>query len=202
MQEDKLAIVEQFYSLQGEGANTGKASYFVRVGGCDVGCEFCDSKEAWQKDNFVKTDIKDIVANAKALPSRTVIITGGEPLLYDMTPLTRLFKQEGFETCLETSGTCPMSGLWDWICISAKTKLPPLEENMTLANELKIIICSESDFAFAEYWAQKVDKKKCLLYLQPEWSQRQRMMPRIVEYIKQNPKWRISLQSHKYMSIP
>ncbi len=197
-----LPVMEEFYSLQGEGYNTGRAAYFIRIGGCDVGCHFCDVKEAWDASVLAPTNIDDIVERALTYPAKSVIITGGEPLLYNLNPLCTKFKENSIETILETSGSSKMSGQWDWVCISAKRNFPPLEQNMKYANELKMIICEENDFAFAEEYASKVNINNCLLYLQPEWSVRNKMMHRIVEYIKLNPKWRISLQSHKYMQIP
>lgn len=197
-----LPIMEEFYSLQGEGFNTGRAAYFIRIGGCDVGCYFCDVKEAWDASILAPTNIDDVIQRALKFPAKSVIITGGEPLLYNLNYLCNNLKERGIETILETSGSCKMSGKWDWVCISAKRNIPPLEENIQFANELKMIICEDKDFCFAEEYANKVNANTCLLYLQPEWSVRDIMMPKIVEYIKQNPKWRISLQSHKYMLIP
>ncbi|MBP1629193.1 MAG: 7-carboxy-7-deazaguanine synthase QueE [Bacteroidetes bacterium] len=196
-----LPIMEEFYSLQGEGYNTGKAAYFIRIGGCDVGCHFCDVKEAWDAAMHEPTRIEDVVQRAKSFPAKSVIITGGEPLLYNLDKLCKSLRDENIETILETSGSSPMSGVWDWVCLSAKHNLLPLEANLPLADELKMIICDNSDFEFAERFAQKVNNK-CKLYLQPEWSVRNNMIPLIVEYIKANPKWRISLQSHKYIHIP
>jgi len=197
-----LPIMEEFYSLQGEGFNTGKAAYFVRVGGCDVGCHFCDVKEAWDAALLDPTRVEDVVERALQYPAKSVIVTGGEPLLYNLDLFCEKLHDNNIETILETSGSSKMSGKWDWICLSAKRNLPPLEENIKYAQELKMIICDEDDFAFAETYAEKVNLPNCFLYLQPEWSVREKMMPKIVEYIKSNPKWRISLQSHKYMQIP
>lgn len=196
-----LPIMEEFYSLQGEGYNTGKAAYFIRIGGCDVGCEFCDVKEAWDASLHSPTNIDQVIERAKLYPAKSVIITGGEPLLYNLNPICEKLRSLGIETILETSGSSRMSGYWDWICLSAKRNLPALEENLYMANELKMIICNNDDFEFAENYSEKVNKE-CKLYLQPEWSVSNNMMPLIVEYIKLNPKWRISLQSHKYMKIP
>ncbi|MDD2488765.1 MAG: 7-carboxy-7-deazaguanine synthase QueE [Bacteroidales bacterium] len=197
-----LPIMEEFYSLQGEGYNTGKAAYFIRVGGCDVGCDFCDVKEAWDAALLAPTNIEEVVRRAIKFPAKSAIITGGEPLLYNLDPLCEMLHQNNIETILETSGSSPMSGSWDWICLSAKRNIPPIEANIKYASELKMIISDEKDFAFAETYSQKVDNSKCFLYLQPEWSVRNIIMPKIIEYIKMNPKWRISLQSHKYMQIP
>ena len=197
-----LPIMEEFYSLQGEGYNTGRAAYFVRVGGCDVGCHFCDVKEAWDAALHAPTKVEEVVNRANQYPAKSVIVTGGEPMLYNMDKLCKLLHDNNIETILETSGSSKMSGSWDWVCLSAKRNLPPLEENMKYAQELKMIICDDEDFEFAETYARKVNLPNCFLYLQPEWSVREKMMPKIVEYIKSNPKWRISLQSHKYMQIP
>jgi len=196
-----LPIMEEFYSLQGEGFNTGKAAYFIRIGGCDVGCHFCDVKEAWDASLLSPTPIDEVVERANSYPAKSVIITGGEPLLYNLDLLCQKLKEKGIETILETSGSSKISGVWDWICLSAKRNLPPLEENMKFASELKMIICDEDDFLFAEQYAKKVEKT-CKLYLQCEWSVSNTMTPLIVDYIKANPKWRISLQSHKYIRIP
>jgi organic radical activating enzyme len=197
-----LPVMEEFYSLQGEGFNTGRAAYFIRIGGCDVGCYFCDVKEAWDASVLAPSSIDDVVKRAMQYPAKSVIVTGGEPLLYNLDTLCKKLKDNSIETILETSGSSKMSGYWDWVCISAKRNIPPLEENLKYANELKMIICEDKDFCFAEEYAEKVNINSCLLYLQPEWSVSEIMMPKIVEYIKQNPKWRISLQSHKYMQIP
>ncbi|MCK9163851.1 MAG: 7-carboxy-7-deazaguanine synthase QueE [Bacteroidales bacterium] len=199
---DLLPIMEEFYSLQGEGYNTGKAAYFIRVGGCDVGCDFCDVKEAWDAALLAPTRIEDVVERASQFPAKSVIITGGEPLLYNLDPICKRLHENNLKTFLETSGSSPMSGSWDWVCLSAKRNIPPLETNLKYASELKMIICDDKDFEFAETYSNKVDNSKCFLYLQPEWSVRHIIMPKIIEYIKMNPKWRISLQSHKYMEIP
>ncbi|MDR1848144.1 MAG: 7-carboxy-7-deazaguanine synthase QueE [Bacteroidales bacterium] len=199
--ERYLPVMEEFYSLQGEGFNTGKAAYFIRIGGCDVGCHFCDVKEAWNASLLAPVDVEDIIRRIKPLPARNVVVTGGEPLLYDLNYLTKRLHEEGITIFLETSGSSPFSGSWDWVCLSAKRNTEPLKENILRADELKIIVCDESDFSFAEHYATQV-RNDCLLYLQPEWSCRNEMMKKIIEYIKQNPKWTISLQSHKYMQIP
>ncbi len=196
-----LPIMEEFYSLQGEGYNTGKAAYFIRIGGCDVGCHFCDVKESWNASLHNPTPIMDVVERARECPAQSVIITGGEPLLYNLTPLCEELGRLGIERILETSGSSPMSGSWDWICLSAKRNIPPTQESLSLAHELKMIICDKEDFEFAEYYSTKVGKST-KLFLQPEWSVSREIMQDIVDYIKLNPKWRISLQSHKYMRIP
>ncbi len=193
--------MEEFYTLQGEGFNTGQAAYFIRVGGCDVGCKWCDVKESWNANDFppVSTDL--VVEHAMAWPAKAIVVTGGEPLLYNMDYLCDELHQRSIRTFLETSGSQPLSGSWDWICVSPKKDAPPLTEVANLANELKVIIRDDTDFQWGEENTHLVSES-CLLYLQPEWSQRATMMPRIIRYIQENPKWRISLQSHKYMRIP
>ena len=201
--EDMLPVMEEFYSLQGEGYHTGEAAYFIRVGGCDVGCYFCDVKEAWDAAIHNPTNVYDIVERAKQVPAKAVILTGGEPMLYNMDKLCRLLKQDGIRTFLETSGTSPLSGIWDWICLSPKENLPTLPEFYKEAGELKMIVCHENDFDRAEYHADKIAQvnTNCRLYLQPEWSERKKLTPLIVDYIKQHPKWKISQQTHKYIDI-
>ena len=193
--------MEEFYTLQGEGYNTGQAAYFIRVGGCDVGCRWCDSKESWNAGDFppVATDL--VVDHATAYPARSIVVTGGEPLLYNMDYLCRELHSRGIRIFLESSGSQPMSGAWDWICISPKKDAPPLREVAIKADELKVIVHDTTDFIWAAENAVLVSSS-CLLYLQPEWSRREVMIPAIVEYIKNHPEWRISLQSHKYMHIP
>jgi 7-carboxy-7-deazaguanine synthase len=197
----KLPVMEEFYSLQGEGFHTGEAAYFVRVGGCDVGCHWCDIKESWNADLHPPISTDGIIERAATYPAKAVIITGGEPLNYNLDYLCNQMKSKGIKTFLETSGSLPMSGSWDWICLSPKQNIHPTDSNLKLAGELKVIISELSDFEWAEINASKVSEA-CLLYLQPEWSKRNEMMPAIIDYIMQNPKWRISLQSHKYMRIP
>ncbi len=193
--------MEAFYSLQGEGFNTGQAAYFIRIGGCDVGCKWCDVKESWNSSNFspVSTDI--IVQNAIAYPAKAIVVTGGEPLLFNMDYLCSELHSQAIKLFLETSGSQPLSGFWDWICISPKKDAPLIKEVALQANELKVIIHDNSDFQWGEENSQYVSQS-CILYMQPEWSRREMMMPGIISYIKANPKWRISLQSHKYMHIP
>ena len=196
-----LPVMEEFYSLQGEGYNTGQAAYFIRVGGCDVGCKWCDVKESWNASVFpaVSTDL--VVVHASAFPAKAVVVTGGEPLLYNMDYLCGELRDRGFRIFLETSGSQPLSGDWDWICLSPKKDAPPLRKISLLAHELKVIVHDQTDFQWAEETSFAVSPS-CLLYLQPEWSMRNAMMPEIIRYIQANPKWRISLQSHKYMHIP
>lgn len=196
-----LPVMEEFYSLQGEGYHTGEAAYFIRIGGCDVGCYWCDVKESWNAELHPAIAIDEIIERAASYPAKAVIITGGEPLNYNLDYLCNQLQNKGIKTFLETSGSSPMSGSWDWICLSPKHNIHPLENNLLLAGELKVIITDDTDFEWAEINAAKVNQA-CLLYLQPEWSKREKMMPKIIDYIMQNPKWRISLQSHKYMRIP
>lgn len=201
MESTNLPLVEDFYTLQGEGRHTGRAAYFIRLGGCDVGCKWCDAKVTWNSRNFPQTPVDVIVERATSHPARSIVITGGEPTLYDLQELTNKLKVKGLEVFLETSGTNPICGYFDWICLSPKKQEPPLAENLAKAHELKVIIQNEQDLSWGEWCAERVSAD-CLLYLQPEWSRRAQMMPLIVEYIMAHPKWRISLQSHKYMNIP
>lgn len=201
MESMHLPLVEDFYTLQGEGRHAGRAAYFIRLGGCDVGCAWCDAKNTWRSDNFPQTTIAEIIARAAAHPARSIVITGGEPTLYDLRGLTAGLKSEGLEVFLESSGTNPIRGSFDWICLSPKRQEPPMYENFEKAHELKVIVQTAEDLAWGEQCAAKVGGE-CMLYFQPEWSQREAMMPLIVAYIKANPRWRISLQAHKYMHIP
>lgn len=196
-----LPVMESFYTLQGEGFHSGKAAYFIRLGGCDVGCVWCDVKESWDAEAHPQFRVEDIVNGALEYPGRLAVITGGEPLMYDLNELTAELKQKGFQTNIETSGAHPLSGDWDWICFSPKKFKAPLKEFYAVANELKVIVYNSSDFDFAEIHAAKVNPD-CKLFLQVEWDRRERMMPSIVEYVKANPQWRVSIQTHKYMNIP
>jgi 7-carboxy-7-deazaguanine synthase len=199
--EKPLPVMESFYTLQGEGFHQGKAAWFIRLGGCDVGCVWCDVKDSWDADRHPLRQIKDLVAEASIHPGRLAIITGGEPLMHDCTALTSQLHQAGFTTNIETSGSSPLSGEWDWICLSPKKFKAPLPEIPPLANELKIIIFNKSDFDWAEQWAAQVPPT-CKLYLQPEWSKSSIVTPLIIDYIKDNPKWGFSLQLHKYINVP
>ena len=196
-----LPLVEDFYTIQGEGFHTGKPAYFIRLGGCDVGCAWCDAKNTWNPRLYPPTAISTIVERAVACAAQSIVITGGEPLLYPLGMLTAELHRHGLEIFLETSGSHPFSGEFDWVCLSPKRKQAPLDEAFPRADELKVIISDESDFEWAEQNAARVGEK-CLLYLQPEWSVSDSMMPAIVEYAKRNPRWSISIQSHKYMRIP
>lgn len=197
----KLPLVEDFYTIQGEGFHSGKPAYFIRLGGCDVGCRWCDAKYTWNPKLYPPTAIETVVERASSYPARAIVLTGGEPLLYPLDPLCDALHERGLEIFLETSGSHPFSGRFDWVCLSPKRQQPPLKEAYRQADELKVIIECEEDFAWAEKNAREVSKK-CRLYLQPEWSRAEQMMPLIVEYAKAHPKWSISIQSHKYMHIP
>jgi len=196
-----LPLMEEFYTIQGEGYHTGKAAYFIRLGGCDVGCHWCDVKESWDADLHPLTPADEIIENAKKHPSKTVVITGGEPLLYNLDYLTKGLQAAGIKTFMETSGAYPLSGHWDWICLSPKKFKAPLPDVLAAAGELKVIVFNKSDFAWAEDHARLVGKD-CKLYLQPEWSKAAEMLPLIIPYVMENPRWEISLQTHKYLNIP
>ena len=195
-----LPLMEEFYTIQGEGFHKGTAAYFVRIGGCDVGCHWCDVKESWLAELHPPTETSKIVENAVKY-SNTIVVTGGEPLMWDMTALTAQLKAKNVQTHIETSGAYKLTGTWDWICLSPKKLKLPTEEIYHKAHELKMIIYNKSDFNFAEEQAEKVNGN-CILYLQPEWSKRDKMMPEIVNYVMANPKWKVSLQTHKYLNIP
>jgi len=197
----ELPLMEEFYTIQGEGAYSGVAAYFIRIGGCDVGCHWCDVKESWQAENHPITSVETISRNAKKYKAKTVVITGGEPLMWNLNPLTNQLQKEGFRTHIETSGAYPFSGSWDWVCLSSKKTKLPLEEAYQKADELKIVIYNQHDFVFANQQAEKV-RKECQLFLQVEWSKRDKMNALIVDYVKNNPRWRISVQTHKYLNIP
>ena len=196
-----LPIMEAFYTIQGEGFYQGKAAYFIRLQGCDVGCIWCDVKESWELGKYPYSEVSGIVSGALQYPARLAVITGGEPLMYQLDHLTSELKSKGFQTNIETSGAYPLSGTWDWICFSPKKFKEPLPGICEVAHELKVIIYNRSDFAFAEQYKNKV-KPECKLFLQPEWSKCNEMLPLIIEYVKQHPKWEVSLQIHKYMNIP
>lgn len=196
-----LPVAEDFYTVQGEGFHAGRPAYFVRLGGCDVGCEWCDAKYAWNPQLFPPVGIDEIVGRVVASGAQTVVVTGGEPLLYPLEPLTAALKRSGVRIFLETSGSHPFSGSFDWVCLSPKRRRPPLDEAFARAHELKVVVGCEEDFAWAEQNAARVGEG-CRLFLQPEWSAAERMMPVIVDYAKAHPRWCISLQTHKYMRIP
>jgi organic radical activating enzyme len=193
--------MESFYTLQGEGYHQGKAAYFIRLAGCDVGCVWCDVKESWDKNLYPKQTIGEIIIKAKQYPGRLAVITGGEPTMYNLNDLTRALHREHFTTNIETSGSHPLSGNWDWICLSPKKFKPPLPAILQKADELKIIVFNKSDFIWAEKYAALV-AHSCKLYLQPEWEKAATVTPLIIDYIKEHPQWSLSLQIHKYINVP
>jgi 7-carboxy-7-deazaguanine synthase len=197
----RLPLVEEFFTLQGEGYHTGKAAYFIRLGGCDVGCNWCDSRFSWNPRLHPLVESETIIDHAVKSGTDSVVVTGGEPLKWNLDYLCRGLKNVNIKTYIETSGTFALSGKWDWICLSPKINMPPVDELFDVADELKVIIQDESDLVWAEICSKKV-RSNCLLYLQPEWSRSEIIVPRIIEYIKRNPVWRLSLQVHKYIHIP
>lgn len=199
-----LPVMESFYTLQGEGYHQGKAAYFIRLGGCDVGCVWCDVKDSWDADKHPKFSIDAIVQKALAETNQQpsiAVITGGEPLMHPLDSLTKSLKAAGFQTNIETSGSHPLSGQWDWICLSPKKFKAPLPEILPRANELKVVVFNKHDFDWAEQYAAQVNPD-CKLYLQPEWDKAADVTPLIVAYIKANPQWALSLQTHKYINVP
>lgn len=194
-----LPLMEAFYSLQGEGFYRGTAAYFIRLGGCDVGCHWCDVKESWEAERHPLVSAQTIADEALA-HSKTIIITGGEPLMWNLNLLTQRLKAGGARTHIETSGAHPLSGEWDWICLSPKKIKRPVGDVLRRANELKMVIYNNNDFLFAEEMAAEVNQE-CLLYLQPEWSKRDKVIPKIVDYVLAHPQWKASLQMHKYLDI-
>jgi len=197
----QLPVMEQFYTIQGEGSFTGCAAYFIRLAGCDVGCVWCDVKESWNAEGFPVVETTNLAEAAKASGTEIVVVTGGEPAMYDLDSLTHELQNKGLRTHIETSGTHPIRGNWHWVCFSPKKFKKPLPEAYEKADELKVVIFNKHDFKWAETHAELV-RKDCLLYLQPEWSKAEEMMPLITAYVKANPRWKISLQTHKYLGIP
>lgn len=197
---EMLPLMEEFYTIQGEGFHTGTAAYFIRIGGCDVGCHWCDVKESWNAALHPPTKTDIIVDNAKKYAD-TVVVTGGEPLTWDMSVLTQKLKDHKLKVHIETSGAYPVTGTWDWFCLSPKKNKLPVADAYAIADELKVIIYNKHDFIFAEEQAEKVNAA-AILFLQPEWSKKEEMTPFIVDYVMKNPKWRVSLQTHKYLNIP
>ncbi|QBA64809.1 7-carboxy-7-deazaguanine synthase QueE [Muriicola soli] len=195
-----LPLMEEFYTIQGEGYHKGTAAYFIRIGGCDVGCHWCDVKESWNAEIHPPSAVETIVENA-AKYSDTIVVTGGEPLTWDMNPLTTLLREKQLKIHIETSGAYPLSGTWDWICLSPKKNKAPVGDIHLRADELKVIVYNRDDLRFAEEHAAKVSEN-CVLYLQPEWSVREKVTPLIVDYVMAHPKWKVSLQTHKYLNIP
>jgi 7-carboxy-7-deazaguanine synthase len=196
-----LPVMEYFYTLQGEGYHQGKAAYFIRLGGCDVGCVWCDVKDSWDAEKHPKYSIGQLITEVKKTPAELVVITGGEPLMHNLDELTTALKAVGLQTNIETSGAHPLSGNWNWICLSPKKFKAPLPEILPVANELKVVIFNKSDFDWAEKYAAVVSPS-CKLYLQPEWDKATAITPMIIEFIKANPKWELSLQIHKYINVP
>jgi len=197
---EMLPLMEEFYTIQGEGFHTGKAAYFIRIGGCDVGCHWCDVKESWNADLHPPTITDTIINNAKS-NANTVVVTGGEPSMWNLDYITKSLQNFNLKTHVETSGAYNLTGKWDWICLSPKKTKLPLEDIYPKAHELKMIVFNKNDFKFAEEQASKVSEN-CELFLQPEWSNKEKMTPLIVDYVMKNPKWKISLQTHKYLNIP
>lgn len=197
----KLPVIEEFYTIQGEGYNAGEAAYFIRVGGCDIGCKWCDTKFSWKADLFKLTDVNCLVERVSNSAAKSIVVTGGEPLNYNLDYLCSSMKKEGIRTFIETSGAYPFTGVWDWVCLSPKKQSPPLPEAYRLADEIKVIVFDFEDIQRAEQECEKVSLN-CKLYLQPEWSKREEINPVLVEFIKNNPKWKLSLQIHKYIKIP
>jgi organic radical activating enzyme len=196
-----LPVMEHFYTLQGEGYHQGKAAYFIRLGGCDVGCVWCDVKDSWDADKHPMFDVESLKFEVKKTPAELVVITGGEPLMHNLDELTSELQATGLQTNIETSGAHPLSGTWDWICLSPKKFKAPLPEILPQANELKVVVFNKSDFEWAEKYAALVSPD-CKLYLQPEWDKAAEITPLLIEYIKANPKWELSLQIHKYINVP
>ncbi len=196
-----LPLMEEFLTLQGEGAHTGSSAYFLRIGGCDVGCHWCDVKESWNAELHPVTPLEQMVQNAVAFGSPTVVVTGGEPLMWNMGPLTDALHAAGLQVHLETSGAYPLTGTWDWICLSPKKTKAPRSEWYAVAHELKVIVFNNDDFRWAEVHAQEINRE-AKRFLQPEWSKREKALPEIIAYIERNPTWRLSLQTHKYIGLP
>jgi organic radical activating enzyme len=197
----RLPIVEDFYTLQGEGYHMGKAAYFIRIGGCDIGCSWCDTKFSWNPDLHPIIEVDRVVSKLVESGASVAVVTGGEPLMYNLDYLCREIRNKGISTFIETSGAYPLSGEWDWICLSPKMQQPPIEDIYKYASELKVIVAKPSDLEWAVRNARMVGNS-CHLFLQPEWKASQRILPEIIRFIKLNPAWRISLQAHKYMNIP
>ena len=197
----KLPLVEDFYTIQGEGFHTGKPAYFIRLGGCDVGCRWCDAKFTWNPRLYPPVDVEEIISRAVSHPAKAIVITGGEPLLYPLDYLTSRLHEEGLEIFIETSGSHTPSGVFDWVCLSPKKQAPPLREAYEMADELKVIIEKTDDLEWARQCAENV-RPKCMLFLQPEWSHYEEITPVIVDFVKANPCWNISVQTHKFMHIP
>jgi organic radical activating enzyme len=196
-----LPVMEHFYTIQGEGFHQGRAAYFIRLGGCDVGCVWCDVKDSWDAGRHPLRAIEELVTEIKQFPVKIAVVTGGEPLMHDLTELTQQLQAAGLRTHMETSGSSPLSGSWDWITLSPKKFKAPLPEVVPFAHELKVVVFHKSDFAWAEQWASQVSPS-CKLYLQPEWSKAEIVTPWIIDYVKAHPQWQLCLQIHKYIRVP
>lgn len=199
--KSQLPLMEHFYTIQGEGYYQGHAAYFLRLGGCDVGCVWCDVKDSWDANKHPQVSVEQMVSFVKETKAPMVVITGGEPLLHNLDELTQQLQSNGIQTNIETSGSSPLSGSWNWICVSPKKFKAPIPEVVKQADELKVVVFNKSDFEWAETYAAQC-KPGCKLFLQPEWDQSAKVLPLIIEYVKANPRWEISLQVHKYMQIP
>jgi organic radical activating enzyme len=199
--QQALPLMEDFYTIQGEGYYQGSAAYFLRLGGCDVGCVWCDVKESWDALAHPLVDVQEMASRVKASGTPIAVITGGEPVMYELTELTGAIKNVGVRTHIETSGVYPLTGIWDWVCFSPKKFKNPDPSIFEKADELKVIIYNKSDLSWAEGFVSKV-RSSCQLYLQPEWSKEKEMLPLIIDYVKAHPQWQVSLQVHKYMNIP
>ena len=197
----QLPVMEHFYTIQGEGNHQGRAAYFIRLGGCDVGCVWCDVKDSWDASKHPLKSVDTLINIVAETPAKLVVITGGEPLMHNLWELTKALKASGFQTNIETSGSHPLTGIWDWICLSPKKFKAPLPDVIPFANELKVVIFNKSDFEWAEQYAAQVSPQ-CKLYLQPEWDKAAIITPMIIDYIKANPQWQLSLQIHKYINVP
>jgi organic radical activating enzyme len=197
----QFPVMEHFYTIQGEGVHAGKPAYFVRLAGCDVGCVWCDVKESWPTDGFPMHSASEICDWVKATAAEIVVITGGEPAMYDCNSLVDALHSDGYRVHVETSAAYPLQGNYDWVCISPKKFKQPQANEMGRANELKVIVFNDSDFEWAEKWAETCSTD-CALLLQPEWDKRDKMMPKIIDYVKENPRWRICIQTHKVINVP
>lgn len=198
---NELPLMEAFYTIQGEGFHQGKAAYFIRLGGCNVGCSWCDVKESWDAEKHPLTAVQSIAKAAATYPARLAVVTGGEPVMYDLSALTDALRLEGFKTHIETSGAYELTGQWDWVCLSPKKFKAPTKSILPLADELKIIVFNKDDFKWAEHYAAEV-RDDCKLFLQVEWSKSEQLMPLIVAYVKENPRWCVSTQMHKFINVP
>ncbi len=197
----EFPIVEHFYTLQGEGSHAGLPAYFVRLGGCDIGCPWCDTKKSWKAERHPRASIAQIVGWAAEAGALHVVVTGGEPAQYELTALTRAFREAGMATHLETSGAYPITGTWDWVCVSPKTYRGPLPDSLAKADELKVVVEDADSLRWAEQNALGV-RPGCRLYLQPEWNQRHTQLAAAIDHAKRFPRWRVSIQSHKFIDIP